>query len=161
MLAQPAVWVNPVDSSTWTFVATRYSLTGLKLTFDLGGSPSLQTMWRIQPAGSSNSVSGGTSPVVANNVVYCVWGSLIVGVDPTTGNLLWQSTAIGDIHWQSPLVFNGTVYIADEDGNLTAFGLPAAQPRPLAGAQRTVTAWTVHRTSLTSAVQPPVHVRLQ
>jgi hypothetical protein len=136
VLAQPAVWVNPADGSTWTFVATRLGLTGLRVAFSASGAPSLQTMWNITPAGTSTGVTGGTSPVVANNVVYGVWGGMIIGVDPLTGNLLWRNSSIGSIHWESPIVVNGMVYITDESGDLTAFGLPPAGAGRAAGTRK-------------------------
>jgi hypothetical protein len=31
---------------------------------------------------------------------------------------------VGGIHWQSPIVANGMLYLEDQGGNLTAFSLP-------------------------------------
>jgi hypothetical protein len=36
--------------------------------------------------------------------------------------VLWDNTQIGNLHWQSPVVANGMVYIADQSGALSAFG---------------------------------------
>ena len=126
--AQPAVWTNPADGSTWAFVATRLTLTGVELTFSATGAPSLQEAWHIEPADSAE-VDADASPMVANNVVYWAWSGVIAGVDPTTGNLLWEHSGIGGIHWESPIVVGGTVYIADDNGTLNAFGLPASAAR--------------------------------
>ena len=62
MLPQPAVWVNPADGSTWTFVASPNGLSGLELALDAGGSPMLVAQWQTS--------AGGSSPLVANNVLY-------------------------------------------------------------------------------------------
>ena len=44
--------------------------------------------------------------------------------NPVSGALLWSSSQIGGIHWASPIVANGMLYIADQGGNLNAFALP-------------------------------------
>ena len=42
-----------------------------------------------------------------------------------SGTQLWQAS-IGGIHWESPVVANGVLYIMDEAAHLTAFAVPAA-----------------------------------
>jgi outer membrane protein assembly factor BamB len=118
----PAVWVNPADSSTWTFVANDSGVSGLKLAVDGSGNPSLSAVWQTSTA--------GTSPVVANGVLYVAASGSMRALLPTTGAVLWQDTTIGGIHWESPVVANGVLYIADENGSLTAFALPPAPPVP-------------------------------
>lgn len=115
ILTAPAVWVNPSDHSTWVFVADDRRVTGLKLNFDSSGNPSLQVMWQ--------NATGATSPIVANNVLYYATSGSIKAVNPTDGTELW-SGGIGGIHWESPVVVNGVLYITDENGHLTAFSLP-------------------------------------
>jgi hypothetical protein len=50
-------------------------------------------------------------------------------LDPSTGRRLWSSDqesaggSIGGIHWESPMVVNGRLYISDESGAMTAYGL--------------------------------------
>ena len=39
--------------------------------------------------------------------------------------MLWQDTALGGVHWASPTVANGVLYVSDLSGNLTAWGLPS------------------------------------
>jgi len=46
-----------------------------------------------------------------------------------SGALLWQA-AIGGIHWESPVVANGVLYIMDEAAHLTAFSVPVAAAIP-------------------------------
>ena len=59
---------------------------------------------------------GGFSPIVENNVLYYAGTGVIHALDPATGNQLWQDTTIGSIHWDSPVVDNGVLYITD--GNI-------------------------------------------
>ncbi len=114
VFSQPAVWVNPEDHSTWVFVSTFSGLSGLRLRVDNSGMPSLEVMWQNGDEGSS--------PIVANGVLYCAGSHAMLALDPTTGKTLWRDTSIGRIHWESPIVVNGVLYITDESGNLTAFG---------------------------------------
>ena len=118
VLPQPAVWVNPADGSTWAFVANGNGLGAFKLAIAVDGTPSLAEQWR--------NAQGGASPLVANNVLYYATSNVLRALDPTTGSLLWSTTQIGSVHWESPVVANGVVYVTDESGQLTAFAPPAA-----------------------------------
>jgi outer membrane protein assembly factor BamB len=123
VLTQIAVWVNPADGTTWAFVANGSGISGLRLAIDASGNPSLVTGWLTAPA--------GTSPVVANGVLYyAATTGQLRALDPTTGTQLWQA-GIGGIHWESPVVANGVVYITDESGRLTAFALPPGASAPV------------------------------
>ena len=115
VFTQPAVWVNPEDHSTWVFVATYSGLSGLKLHVNGNGEPSLQVIWKNGDEGSS--------PIIANGVLFCAGNHDMMAIDPATGKLLWHDTTIGGIHWESPIVANGVLYITDESGDLTAYGL--------------------------------------
>ncbi len=115
VLSALAVWVNPSDSSTWVFVGNGSGISGLKLTVT-GGVPSLAMQWM--------NTQGGFSPLVANNVVYYAGNGFIRALNPTTGALLWSDTTkVGSIHWESPIVANGIVYLTDESSHLTAWEL--------------------------------------
>jgi hypothetical protein len=116
VLPQPAVWVNPADGSTWVFVANGFGLAALKLVLGTGGVPALSPQW--------NTDSGGTSPLVANNVLYLASNNALRALDPVSGNVLWNSSQIGGIHWQTPVVANGVVYLMDQSAVLSAFTLP-------------------------------------
>jgi len=120
VLSQPAVWVDPTDGSTWVFVTTGSGASALKLFIDANGNPTLVSQWQ--------NATGGTSPIVANNVLFYAGGNAVRAFDPTTGAALWSAGAGGSIHWQSPVVANGVVYVASNAGNLTAFSLPTAPP---------------------------------
>ncbi|HVT60200.1 MAG TPA: PQQ-binding-like beta-propeller repeat protein [Thermoanaerobaculia bacterium] len=118
VLTALAVWVDPADGSTWFFVANGNGISGLKLSVDGLGNPSIASPWFHG--------SGGSSPVVANGILYHVGGNNVYALDPTTGNQLFHDTAIGGIHWESPIVINGRLYVTDEASKLWAYEPNAA-----------------------------------
>jgi hypothetical protein len=120
VLTQPAVWVNPVDGNVWVFVANDNGISGLEMTVDGSGNPSLSSQW-------SNG-SGGTSPVVANGMVFYVGGGGVKALDPTTGTQLFGDTSPGGIHWEAPIVIQGRLYVTDENSQLWAY---EPNPAPL------------------------------
>jgi outer membrane protein assembly factor BamB len=114
VLTAPGVWVNPADGTTWAFVANGRGLSGLRLMVSASSIPALELAWRVP--------DGGTSPIIANNVLYYAASHDIRALDPATGRLLWHDTQIGSIHWESPIAANGILYITDESSQLTAYG---------------------------------------
>ncbi len=112
---QPAVWVNPSDHSTWLFISNTSGSAGLQLTISQAGDPSLALKW---------TGTWGSSPLVANGVVYIARSNLISALNATNGDLLWSDTRLGQIHWESPIVVHGVLYITDQSGNLTAYTYP-------------------------------------
>jgi hypothetical protein len=116
VLNPSSAWVNPADGSTWVYVVSpRNGANAYQLTIS-NGIPALAPRWSAP--GANN---GGAT--VANGVLYYAQSSNLHALDPTTGAALWNSTAIGGIHWQTPMIANGVVYIADNDKQLTAFSL--------------------------------------
>ncbi len=114
VLTQPAVWVNPADQGVWTFVANGSGISGLELTVAPGGTPSLVPRW--------TNGAGGSSPVLANGILYEAGSGVLHALDPTTGNTLWTDTTnVGGIHWESPIVVQGRVYLTDEAAHLIAW----------------------------------------
>jgi len=109
---QPAVWVNPADGTTWAFVANNSAkLNGYKL--DVSGSvPALVWQW--------TNTSGGTSPAIANGVLFAGANGIVRGFNPTTGAQVW-SASIGSLNWQTPIVVSGHLYIADSNSKLWSF----------------------------------------
>jgi hypothetical protein len=120
----PAVWVNPADGSTWTFVASGNGISALKVAVDSAGNPSLTTVWQ--------GGNGGTSPIIANGVLFYASSGVVRALAPTTGAILWTGT-IGGLHWQSPVVANGILLVTDQNGALTSFALPLALVPALPG----------------------------
>jgi outer membrane protein assembly factor BamB len=120
ILTQPAVWVNPISGRTWVFVANSNGISGLRLALNKYRIPVLRPIWLKHNA--------GTSPILANGVLFYAGSGHIWALDPTNGNILWTGTQIGSIHWESPIVANGVLYITDGSGNLTAYALKGAPP---------------------------------
>ena len=67
-----------------------------------------------------------TSPLVANGILFTAATHRLTAHDPLTGATLWTTGRVGEVHWQSPVVANGILYLTDQDGYLNAFALPAA-----------------------------------
>lgn len=114
VFATPAVWVNPADKSVFVFVVTSSGISGLQVTVDGKGKPGLKTIWQEK---------GGTSPIIANGVLYYVSSGRIAALDPTTGKTLWEDSTPGSIHWESPILANGVLYVTDGNNKLIAYGL--------------------------------------
>jgi len=115
LLTQPAVWVNPSDHTTWIFVSNGNGSAGLQLDISAAGDSSLVQKWTS---------TGGTSPLVANGVVFIARSGVISALKATGGSVLWSDNRVGSIHWESPIVVNGVVYITDQSGKLAAYSLP-------------------------------------
>lgn len=112
---QPAVWVNPADSSSWIYV-TSYNngSAAYKIVLDGSGKPSLAIQW---PA--SGTAPSGTSPVVANGTLYYMSGNHLVALDAVTGasrssGSAWATTSFSSQHWQSPILVNGRLYLFND-----------------------------------------------
>jgi len=145
VVSQPAVWVDPLDNVTWSFIGNGSGTGAVRLQFDVAGNPSLATGWSV--------AQSGTSPLVANNVLYVARGGTLRALDPTTGTQLW-SGAIGGVHWESPVVHNGVLYMSDENAHLTAFApgsAPAASGFDLNLNRRADLAWDNPTTGQTAA----------
>jgi hypothetical protein len=119
VLPQPATWMNPADSSPWVFIVNGNGASALRLNVDVGGNPSLATQWSL------GSAFGGTSPIVANNMLFYLNGSNVRVLDPVSGSVLRTASGTGSPHWQSLIVANGVVYVTDQSSHLTAFALPS------------------------------------
>lgn len=131
----PAVWTNPEDQTSWVFIATDnenglppVGLSAFKLVVDQAGNPNLNLIWKND--------RGGTSPVIANGVLFYANTGSIIALDPLTGKQLWSSTdqfifnlwqesVVREIHWESPIVADGLLFLPDNRGNLWAYGIDA------------------------------------
>lgn len=117
--AQPAIWVNPADASTWVFVTNLSSTLAAYRVTVTAGVPSLALQW-------TSTVGAGTSPIVANGTLYyqTLFGNNIVALDAATGTSIWQSaSSLGGVHWQSPILVNGRIYVIDDSGQLWVIAL--------------------------------------
>jgi hypothetical protein len=120
VLTTPAVWVNPANGVPWIFIANGNGVSGLPVGLDASGNDKFGTGWQVG--------GGATSPLVANGMVFVAGGGMIRALNPLNGQTLWSSTGIGPIHWESPVVDNGVLYITDGNGNLTAFSIGGIKP---------------------------------
>jgi len=103
----------------WVILANDNGISGLEISVDGSGNPSLSSKWQ--------NGSGGTSPVIANGMVFYVGGGGIKALDPTTGSQLFSDSGPGGIHWESPIVVQGRLYVADESAHLRVY-VPNAAP---------------------------------
>ncbi len=120
VLTQPIAW-NDAHNTTWVFVTNSGELVVFKVITDAHGHTTLQKAYQVS--------HGGSSPFIANGILFLQGNNVLWAMEPTTGNVLWSSTqasaggSSGGLHWQSPIIVNGRVYVADESGHLTAYGL--------------------------------------
>lgn len=127
LFGTPAVWSDPMGR-VWIFVAFPSTAIAYRLK-TVGASSRLVGAWQVSP-GQTN--GEGTSPVVANGIVFVAFDNALVALNALTGSELWSSAlrsagkTIGPVHWESPIVVNGWVYCSDENGRLTAYALPQA-----------------------------------
>jgi hypothetical protein len=115
VLTAPAVWSDPATGTPWVFLANDFGLSAFQVAAGAGGLPSLVLQW-TRPV-------GGTSPVVANGVVFYLGAAGLAALSPRDGTVLWSDPAPGaaGIHWQSPIVVDGRVYAGDLGGNLWVY----------------------------------------
>jgi hypothetical protein len=98
LFTEPAVW-----QGKWVFVA---DASGTEALVFAGG--------RLKPAWSNG--TGGTSPVEAGGLLYVAGSNALQVYAPTSGKLL-ASLPYGGGHWQSPIVADGRVALAEGDSN--------------------------------------------
>jgi outer membrane protein assembly factor BamB len=116
---QPIV-SQAADGSLTIFAASSCGLAMFRVAIDASGHVSLQK--------SGVLAFDATSPVAANGLIFAATSGDLAAID-ATGHILWRSTqpsaggTIGAIHWQSPIVVNGMLYVADNDGDLFAYGV--------------------------------------
>ena len=98
LFTEPAVW-----QGKWVFVA---DASGTEALVFAGG--------RLKPAWSNG--TGGTSPVEAGGLLYVAGSNALQVYAPTSGKLL-ASLPYGGGHWQSPIVADGRVALAEGNSN--------------------------------------------
>ncbi|HYL06598.1 MAG TPA: PQQ-binding-like beta-propeller repeat protein [Thermoanaerobaculia bacterium] len=118
VLTAIAVWTDPASGTPWIFVANDSGLSGLQVVAGGGGTPALTPVW--------TDPNRGTSPVVAGAMVFYVGGAGLRALSARHGALLWSDGGPSSIHWQSPIVVDGRVYVADGNGKLWAYAPAAA-----------------------------------
>lgn len=114
IFTRPATWLAP-DGTPWVFVTNFKGISAYSLAVDDNG-PHLEERWQ--------QMGGGSSPIVDSGVLFYARNHEVRALDPLTGEILWTSTASGNIHWESPIFVNDTLYLPDHENGLTAFRLP-------------------------------------
>jgi hypothetical protein len=98
MFSVPGIW-----KGKWVFMATDGGTAAWLLQ---GGR--LHSVW-------SNS-NGGTSPVIAGNLLYVAGNGSVNVYVPTSGKQV-ATLPSGSVHWQSPIVAAGHVFVAEGNAN--------------------------------------------
>jgi len=114
VLTHPLAWKEPSTNITWLFVANGGGLSAYTVNTDANGLTTLKNAY-------SNRNLPGSSPFMANDILFLQGSASISALDPTTGSLLWQGVTSG-LHWQSPIVVNGAIYLVDQTTHARAFG---------------------------------------
>jgi outer membrane protein assembly factor BamB len=117
LFCAPAIWRDG-SGAVWVFIDIQDGVHAFRLVTSDGKSR-LVSAWHADVT----STYEGTSPVVDNGVLFVAGSSSLAALDARSGKTLWQHDS-GSLHWESPAIANGVVYCADEDGYLTAYGLP-------------------------------------
>ncbi len=125
LFSAPAIWTD-ASNQAWVFLGFSNEVMAYRLQTNSSGLSQLKSIWQVSPGNSSGE---GSSPVVADGLVFVAFDSALVALDALSGKELWSSAetraggTIGPIHWESPIVVNGWVYCSDQNGNLTAYAL--------------------------------------
>jgi outer membrane protein assembly factor BamB len=140
-----AVWTDPSDGSVYIIVPGTTGYAGFTYTLGTNGIPMATEVW-------SHATNFVSSAVVANGVAYLATGgglspsstnNFLMAVDIKTGATLWSGPAgSGSLHWSSPIVANGMVYMSNaaSPSTITAYGLGTVTPPPAAPTSLTATA---------------------
>jgi outer membrane protein assembly factor BamB len=119
VLTQIVPWTDPADGTVWAIVANNSGTSAVRVEAGADGTPRLGAVrWRI--AGAS------TTPVIANGVLYLQGARTIGAYNPATGARLWSDNTLAAMHWQSPIVVSGRLFVADGTsgtGQLVAYGV--------------------------------------
>ena len=99
LFSEPAVW-----QGTWVFVADGSGTQAWRLV-----NGRLHSAW-------SNSVSG-TSPVIAGNLVFIATGGAVHVYLAANGRQVASLSLGSEVHWQSPIVADGRVAVAEGNAN--------------------------------------------
>ena len=98
LFSAPAAW-----QGTWVFASTSSGTTAWSLR---GG--------RLHQAWSNG--NGGTSPVVAGGLLYVAGNGGVKVYAPASGRLV-TTLPLDAVHWQSPIVADGRVAVAQGNAN--------------------------------------------
>ncbi len=119
----PLSWSDS-EGNVWVFLITtdaqaqgsEAGFHAYQITTDADGASKITPKYTLNPY-------FGSSPFMAGNMLFVQGATGIRALEPTTGELLWQSSITQGLHWQSPIVVNGRVYTSDNFGYVYAWGL--------------------------------------
>ena len=114
-------WRDPASGITSICVTNSEALLAFNVVEHADKSLELVQTWSFN--------NGGSSPVLANGVLYYAAVSHLYAIDPSNGSLLWQNTQIGPIHWQTPTVVNSSLYICDGAGQVWRYDVSGTPVR--------------------------------
>ena len=120
VLTRPVAWRDPGTGETSIFV-TSSALQAFRLVESKDGQLQLVQKWQ-KPV-------GGTSPVIANGIIYYATSGSLLAVDASSGATLWQDNTVGPVHWQSPIVVGTSLYVCDGDHQVTRYDMSATNTR--------------------------------
>jgi hypothetical protein len=116
VFATPCWWIDSsAPSNAYLFVASISGLSAHRLVLTKNNTLDLELVWKNDLWGSS--------PLIANDVLYFTSNNSLRALEPRTGKLLWATSDIGVMHWQVPIVVNGIIYIGDNSGALHAYSV--------------------------------------
>ncbi|HET8907902.1 MAG TPA: PQQ-binding-like beta-propeller repeat protein [Ktedonobacterales bacterium] len=119
LFTQPVIWQE--GQTIWVTLAGRCGMATYQVGSDGNGDVTLHGIWH-------NDLDV-TTPVLAGGVVFAAASGTVYALDAHSGRQLWKSDSpgaggtIGAIHWEGLIVVNGRIYIPDDNGKLTAYGL--------------------------------------
>lgn len=119
LFSAPAVWTDP-HGATMIFVGTSSAVSAFAVEA-VDGKSALRRVW------TSN--AGGSSPVVAGGLVFAATSDAVNAFEAMSGKLVWSTSepsaggSIGAVHWESPIVDRGWLYISDENDDLSAYSI--------------------------------------
>ena len=133
---QPLVWIDPNNGLSMLIIVNAFGVSASRVTTDQArhfpalldsGSPNWVNAG-TQVNGSATS-TGGTSPVLANGVLYYAGCSGVSALDPRTGATLWNDASMGaadadtpsSFHKQSVIVVNNRLFVADKHATLWVY----------------------------------------
>ena len=136
-LTQPLAWTNPASGAVMLIVANNFGISATEVFADAANG-NLPTLRRAGPPNwlnvgtsvpGSATTTGGTSPVLANGVLYYTGGSGVLALDPASGATLWSDASMGtasastptSFHKQSLIVVNGRLYVIDNHRTLWVY----------------------------------------
>ena len=118
-------WTNPEDGTVWVYyVNGTDGMIAFQIKLDADGNPFLEKQWA--------NANRGTSPIIANGILYYNNSDVIRALNPKTGVELWSTSGNGTAHWQSLIVVNGIIYVADDTGGFHAYAIDGDAKNTLA-----------------------------